>query len=234
MSDIGYGEEALGDGPSARELRRTYHDRIAEVRERSLEMLRHTVAGVASAARVLDHDQARQAPPGACTTEEARDLAAAVDAEVVSLLALESPMARDLRVILASRDVTQIGLLCAGLCAPLPPRVKRAASAVSPDLRDMMRRIVLDTESLVQETEAAWAGLDETLVSSVEWAAMQVRDLQTDFLTSLLQLVGVPMEAAIDLAMVSRALERLVDHSLEIAERVQFALYGTTASPPES
>jgi len=101
---------------SSRELRTTYHDRIAAVRERSLDILRGTVAGIESATDALTGSGDGRERAGSCPTDDMQSLAAAVDAEVVDLLALESPMARDLRVILASRDVAQIGLLCSGLC----------------------------------------------------------------------------------------------------------------------
>ena len=233
LGDIGQGDQQSDDGTFARELRRTYHDRIAEVRERSLEMLRCAIVCTAAASEILSSPPGSEPASPNCGRGDMRSLAAAVDAEVVSLLALESPMARDLRVILASRDVTQIGLLCVGLSDPLPPRMERAASALGPEMRKLLGRIATDTESLLRETEGAWASLDPTLASSVEWSALQVRALQTEFLTSLVGLVGVPMEPAIDLSMVGRALERLVDHSVEIAERVEFAVHGTMTPPAE-
>lgn len=232
LADIEYGEEQLEDGVASRELRRSYHDRIAEVRERSLEIVRCSVSCTGAAARVLS-GRGSDASGAGCSLSEMRALAASVDSEVVSLLALESPMARDLRVILASRDVTQIGLLCVGLCAALAPRVQGAAAALGSDLSDLIGRVACDTERLMAEAESAWAALDDGLATSLEWSAQRARALQTEFLTSLVAMVGVPMEASIDLAMVARALERLVDHSVEIAERVLFVVNGTSAPPPE-
>lgn len=216
------GDEEFEGGPSSRELRRPYHDRIADVRERSLDILRCTIVLTSAAVGAVAPGSGAERDASDSQVEDMRSLASAVDAEVVSLLALESPMARDLRVILASRDVTQIGLLCVGLSDSLTPRMARAGSALGPDLVDLMRRIASDVYLLLREAEAAWASLDPDLASKVQWSSVQVRALQTDFLTSLLGLVGVPMESAIDLAMVCRALERLVDHSVEIAERVEF------------
>src|SRR5438309_942896 len=62
----------------------------------------------------------------------ARAEAAYVDGTVVGMLALESPVARDLRLILAARDVAQLALLCVGLCAQLAVRVDRVVTGLDP------------------------------------------------------------------------------------------------------
>ncbi len=161
-------------------------------------------------------------------------MAAMVDAEVVSLLALESPVARDLRVILATRDVTQIGLLCVGLCLALSERVQHASAALSSDLCRLARDVGVGTEGLMREAEAAWAALDPDLATAVTNSARAVTALQKEFITALIALDGVPMDAALDLALVARAFERLADHAVEIAERVLFAVHGTPAPLPGS
>lgn len=231
MTDIGYGDKPGGQGTSSRELRRTYHDRIGELRERSLQMLRYSIAGTASAVHCLEVASPSGTWAG-CRPQDAQVLAAMVDEEAVSLLALESPMARDLRVILASRDVTQIGLLCVGLANTLQPRVQRTAASLQPDVKDLLARITEGTANLSKQAESAWVALDEVLAAGVEVSASAVRKLQTDFVSALVALTGVPMDVAIDLAMVARALERLVDHAVEVAERVLFVVYGRSAAPP--
>lgn len=217
--------------PSLRELRRTYHDRIADVRERSLQVLRGAIEGVAAVTQAL------VAPDQGATTPIPSDggrmqaLAATVDAEVVSLLALEAPVARDLRLILVARDVTQISLLCTGLCAGLAGRVTRAAGALTPELRRLVGEVGAGTEGLLRRAEAAWAGIEPDLAAGVLSAAVEVRALQTRFISALIGLTGIPMDAAMDLAMVARAYERLADHAVEVAERALFAVNGSPLPP---
>lgn len=215
----------------SRELRSGYHDRIADVRERSLEILRCTVAGIEWATDVLSGAVDGRNGAG-CPTEEMQALAAAVDAEVVDLLALESPVARDLRVILASRDVAQIGLLCVGLCAALAVRADRVAAALTPDLSRLVGAVGTATEELFGRSEGAWATLDVESAVAVESGVADVRARQREFIAALLDLDGVPMDGALDLATVARAFERLADHAVEIAERVDFAVNATPASIP--
>ena len=221
-------------GPPLRELRRTYHDRIADLRERSLEILRCSIQGTSAVtgAMVDPGSPSLTSPP--CDRPQMQALAAAVDAEVVSLLALESPVARDLRLILAARDVTQISLLCTGLCAGLAGRVTRAAAVLTADLCRLVGEVGAGTEGLLRLAEEAWAGLNPDSAERVLSAADEVRVLQTSFISALIGLTGVPMDAAIDRAMVARAYERLADHAVEIGERVLFAVNGNPASPSGS
>jgi phosphate transport system protein len=226
-------EEPILDGEPVRELRLDYHDRIAEVREQSLSVLSRAVDATDAASRVLVAKGTSTEETGG-DVEESQRIAAAVDAEVVALLALESPVARDLRTILASRDVTQIALLCAGLAAALGGRVRRVAGSLTDELCGLAGEVGTRTVDLLRAAEAAWAGLDLELASDVPAEATRVRRVQTEFITALLGLRGVAMESALDVALVARAYERLADHAVEVAERVLFAVRGTPASVPES
>ena len=215
-------------GP-VRELRRSYHDRIAEVRTHSLDILRGAVAGTEAATKaLLSGDPLGPLPEGIAATA-LQERAALVDSEVIALLALESPVARDLRVILAARDVTQLGLLCVGLCAALADRVGRVSASLTEGMRQSAGDVGTGTEDLLRAAEGAWATLDAELAAAVVPQAAEVRARQTGFMTALIALEGVPMEAALDLALVARAFERLADHAVEIAERVRFAVQGTPA-----
>lgn len=73
----------------------------------------------------------------------------------------------------------------------------------------------------------AWVALDDDGAEAVVPAAEESRLLQSRLTAALLDLDGVPMDAALDLAIAARAFERLCDHSVEIAQRVLFAVRGT-------
>src|SRR5579871_223318 len=62
-------------------------------------------------------------------------------------------------------------------------------------------------------------------------AAERSRTLQRRFLTELLDLDDVRVDAAVELGMMARAYERLTDHAVEIARRVVFA---ATGAPPDA
>ena len=223
-NDIGDRLADSGDDPLV-ELRRGYHDRIAAVRGRSALLLRSALEGAEAATEFFSGDGSpadRRMPQ----VDEMRAAAAAVDSEVMALLALESPVARDLRLILAARDVTQIGLLCVGLVADLGRRIDRVGEALDPDLRGRFGEVGTETDGLLRSAEAAWVSLDTGMAAGVPEGAQAGRTGQTALMATLIGLTAVRMETAIDLAMVARVYERLTDHALEISERVLFAVLG--------
>lgn len=218
--------EPLNGDSELKELRRAYHDRIAELRERSLAVLRCAITGAEQAVEVfLGGDPALVAGMAGRAGDIAA-VAAEVDDEVISLLALEAPVARDLRVILASRDVTQLSLLCVGLALTLSKRAGSAGRLSYPGLRERIAAAGGRTTALMHLADACWSTLDSDLATGVITEAVATRVVQVEFFSALLALTDVPVDVALDLGLTSRAFDRLADHAVEIAERVLFAVHG--------
>ncbi|MBV9660022.1 MAG: phosphate uptake regulator PhoU [Acidimicrobiales bacterium] len=221
--------ELDGEPEEPRELRQGYHDRIAELREQSLAVLE---AVVASAARATGFLLGRESPnPAPFTTElvEMTELVSTIDTEVVTLLALEAPVARDLRVVLAARDVSQIGLLCVGLSSTIGTRSTLAGTIASTGLAETMERVGQVTLDLLEEGRAAWSALDEDMAWSTLERVDGARQTRRHFFAELLKLNDVPIEAAMELGLAARVYDRLIDHAAELAGRVVFVVSGRTA-----
>lgn len=206
------------------ELRRHYHDRIADLRQSSVAIARFSVDGVGVATRALVAGDSGPIPALRAGVEELRALTAAIDDDAVGLLALESPVARDLRMILASRDVAQIGLLCAGLCVALTGRAGGAERSIVPPVDALVADVSACTTEVLAGAVQAWTALDGELAAALGESVAEARLRQTRLVGAILDLDGVPIEAALDLAMATRAFDRLVDHGEEIADRVRFAV----------
>jgi phosphate transport system protein len=215
--------ESLGELGEYRELRRNYHDRISDLRAQSSSILACALRGVRAAyAAATD---VGVTSPGTLDFGAARSLevVTAADHQVLALLALESPVARDLRVILAARDVTQISQLCVGLATTLVSRIAAVRQVSDPTLKDLVRTVGSRTADLLQLAEAAWTTLDPGTAQEVLSESEGARRAQVDFLARLLGLTEIRVAAAVDLALTARAYDRLADHAMEIAERTLFA-----------
>jgi phosphate transport system protein len=211
------------------ELRRAYHDRIAELKARAGALLGATADVVEHlTAALLERDVAERdevlAAVGSVIDEPKQ-----VEDEVLDTLAREAPVARDLRVVLASLFISQETGLCFGLVRTLASRMGAADEVLTPGLRSLSYEIGAETVELLRRDAAAWALLDADGAAGVIDAAGRSRLLQRRFLAQLLELDDVPVEAAVELGMVARAYERLTDHAVEVAGRVVFA---ATGSPP--
>jgi len=202
------------------ELRKTYHDRIAALRKRTIEIVRDAADAVENVtASLLEGDLAG----GHVVVTDAAAAAArvaAVESEVMDLLALQSPVARDLRLVLASWRIAQIAELCLGLARTLAGRIASAPEVMTPALRSLAYEIGAETVELLRKDNVAWTVLDADAARAVIAGADSSRDFQRRYLTELFGLRDISVEGAVDLGLTARAYERLTDHAVEIAERV--------------
>ena len=203
------------------ELRRGFHDRLALLHEEvaSLAMLAATSVEHASAALLGgDTDAASRV---LIARESGR--AASVEQEVIDLLALQAPLARDLRLLMASLRIAHELDLSLGLAANIARRAGRLDSAVlTPRLRSLLYEMGGESADLLRRAGSAYRVLDEGLAMSVIESDGRVRDHHREFLKELFALRSASVEAAVELGIVARCYERLTDHAVEIAERVRF------------
>jgi len=211
------------------ELRRAYHDRITGLRDQTIGIVRDAATSVESVTAALLERDRSAADLVVTGSVEAQASVATVESEVLDILAQQSPVARDLRVVLASLRIAQVAELCLGLSRTLATRAGRGIDVMTSPLRALIYEIGAQTSELLHEANGAWITLDEDRARAVIDTAAGSRDLQRRFLAELLGLSGVPTEAAVDLGMAARVYQRLIDHAVEIAGRVVFAV---TGSPP--
>lgn len=208
------------------ELRRAYHDRIATLRSRTIAIVGDAAASVGNVTVALvEGDRAA----GQLIVVDAREAAmrvAEVEAVVLDILAQQAPVARDLRVVLASLRIAQVAELCLGLSRTLAARVGQGNGALTATLRTLTYEIGVGTAGLLEEANGAWIVLDDTQAMDVVTDSAACRELQRRFLAELLGMSDVPVDAAVDLGMAARVYERLTDHAVEIAGRVVFAVTG--------
>ncbi len=217
------------DPGTIRELRHSYHDRIADLRTTTGEIVSQAEQIVVGATEALLAQDPTTGDRVAAAADQSTRLVGTVDAEVLALLALQAPVARDLRVILAARDIAVVATLCIGLGRTLATRVGSAKKFMSPEIRALIDRMGTESAELLRQAHGAWQTLDDGQARAVVAGVGESRTAQSDFFTALVQLEDVPVEAAVDLGIAVRAYSRLTDHAAEIASSVIFAVTGTPA-----
>jgi len=212
------------------ELRRSYHDRIAELRSRTAAIVRDASVAVENVtAALLESDPAAARIVSGQVSTSASS-AAAIETDVVEVLALQAPVARDLRIIVAALDIAQTAALCLGLCRTLAGKAGGTVGrTITPPLRALAYEMGAESAALLAKANGAWVVLDEALARQVIAEADGCRELHRRFLTELFGMRGVEVQAAVDLGMMARAYERIIDHVADIAARV---VYAETGTPP--
>jgi len=152
-----------------------------------------------------------------------------IDEMATRLLALNQPVAKDLRFLTAAikinSDLERMGDLCINLA-------QRSASLLGqPEIKDLvdiprMSRIV---ESMVRKSLDAFVRRDEELARNVLRTDDEVDDLKNSVYQELLFLMErgqAPATPAFDLIFIAHNLERVADHATNIAEDVLFLVKG--------
>ena len=152
-----------------------------------------------------------------------------IDELATRLLALNQPMARDLRFLTAAlkinNDLERMGDLAVNI-------VERALSLMAqPPVKPLIDipRMAQLAESMVRNSLDSFVKRDAELARSVLLSDDAVDDLRD---TIFKELVGFmerdpsTVSRALDLILVSRNLERIADHATNIAEDVLFVVQG--------
>lgn len=153
-----------------------------------------------------------------------------IDEFATRLLALQQPVARDLRFLTAAikinNDLERMGDLAINIA-------ERALSLIC---RPAVTMMMIDiphmsgvVESMVHKSLDAFVQRDPDLAQSVLLSDDEVDDLKNSVYKELLALTEegkVPVPAAFDLIFVAHNLERIADHATNIAEDVLFLIKG--------
>jgi phosphate transport system protein len=210
-------------------MREEFHTQLSGLREQLGEMCRLAATAMRSACEAVsrnDIDLARRVVAADAELDRARDRC---DGTAQQLLALQAPVARDLRLVLTavycSDKIERMGDLAAHIADSV--RLAHPEPAVPPELAgafDHLGRIAVEmadrlTELVSRTDGCCFAELNET-DKTVDTLHAGVMATITDPAWSH----GVP--AAMSLALLARYYERFADQAVSVAKRLDFAVTG--------
>jgi phosphate transport system protein len=152
-----------------------------------------------------------------------------IDELAVRLLALQQPMARDLRFLTAAikinTDLERMGDLAVNIVERAIALIQRPAVQPWVDIPQMARIV----ESMVRKSLDAFVRHEPELARSVlltDDTVDRLRDSIIAELISFMQDNPVTIPQGLDLILVARHLERIADHATNIAEDTLFLVKG--------
>lgn len=210
---------------------RHFHEELDQLKARLVSMSGHAEDAVKLAVDALiERDEAKAAL--VIEMDEAiDDLELQIDNAAINLLALQQPMARDLRFITAAtkiaNDLERVGDHAVNLAEALRWLLQTERFPVLPELEEMAR---VATEMLSQALTAFVQG-DSALAREVTLRDDRVDELhENNFRILLTHMMEDPRKitAGMDLLLVSGNLERIADLATNVAEEVVFFVEGHT------
>jgi len=152
-----------------------------------------------------------------------------IDEKATRLLALNQPVAKDLRFLTAAikinSDLERMGDLVINLAQRSLSLLNRPQVKPLVDIPHMSRTV----ESMVRKSLDAFVQRNEELARSVLFSDDEVDDLKNSIYRELLDLIErgeAPAGPGFDLIFIAHNLERIADHATNIAEDVLFLIKG--------
>ena len=214
-------------------MRDVFHDELDDIGKRVVEMTNFVAVAMEQATAGLllpNFDVAEQV-----VRQDARVDALRVELEdrCVQLIALQQPVATDLRVLISTMhlvaDLERMGDLAMHVAKIA--RLRYPDNAVPAEVRDVISQMGEVARSLVHKVADVVEGRDVALAQAIEAEDDSMDALRRKLFTVVLSTHWAHgTEAAIDVTLLGRYYERYADHAVSVARRTIFIVTG--ARPP--
>ncbi len=153
-----------------------------------------------------------------------------IEEECLRILALQQPMARDLRAVMTAIklnwDLERSADLSVNICkavrriygVELPPRIRGVIDQMSQEARQLMQHAV-----------AAYQDVDEALAAALDDMDDRLDGLQVELVREIFEAHEggqLQLQTAVQLALIGRYYERIGDHAVNLGERVRYLVSG--------
>ncbi|KAA2261303.1 phosphate signaling complex protein PhoU [Solihabitans fulvus] len=210
-------------------MRESFHERLDELGEQLADMAQQAGAAISGATTALltaDLALAERVVEGDAVIDRARSRC---EEHAYALLALQAPVATDLRVVLAgvriAESLERMGDLAKHIARTA--RRRHPEHAVPDPVRPAFTEMGRICTQLARATELAVRSRSLTLVRSLEESDDEVDQLYRElFITLMAPGWAYGVVAAVDVALLGRFYERFADHAVGVARQMSFVATG--------
>jgi len=210
-------------------MREGYHLRLAELGEHGSSMCQVASDALRDATQALLDADLALAERVIASDVQLDEMRASAEKVAVELLALEAPVARDLRVVVSAlwivADLQRMGALAIHVAKAA--RRRHPAHVIPADVRPIVERMGRVGVHLADQAGVVLRTRDVQLARQLEVEDDLMDDLQRDLYTYLLAPTwrhGVA--PAVDISLLARFFERFADHAVSIARRTVYLVTG--------
>jgi phosphate transport system protein len=215
----------------AREAHRLrFQDELRTLEEQALGALDMVVTAMDRTLEALEHQDIELASIVVADDDRIDGRYLEVHQGVLSLLALQSPVATDLRVVAALlhviRSAERMGDQCVNIAKLLP--IVGHEAPVDPEIRAKIAKMGVLARSEVAQAKQAFLLRDVDLAQDLVRQDEAVNKLNRECFQRAVEIGGdVDMrEWAMTMMLVARALERIGDNAVDIGEQTAFVVTG--------
>lgn len=216
--------------PEHEDLRSAFHRDLEEVRESIAKLSAMVTEAIPRATRILLEQDLEGAEHMIQGDDEIDARALALEEHCYSILALQSPVARDLRAVVSALRIIAEIERSADLTVNLCKASRRIyGHRLDPRLRGVIQKMGDQAHQLYKEATEAYLTSDDVRAAALDDMDTYLDDLQREFVAVIFDshaAATIDLQVAVQLAIVARFYERIGDHAVNIGERVQYMVTG--------
>jgi phosphate transport system protein len=219
-------------------MRESFHDDLDQISTSVVELTAMVATALERATSALLNADLTLAEAVISGQVEINAAYVLLEEKAVELLARQSPVAGDLRTIVAGlrgvADLERMGGLARHIASIA--RMRYPEHAVPDSLRETIEKLSARTLAITEKAAEAVRTRDVHLAAEMDVDDDRVDALRrTLFTTMLSEGWSYGVEPAVDIALIGRYYERFADHAVELARLVVYMVTGErqmTAAPP--
>lgn len=217
------------------ELRGSFHDELDAVRDKIVTLAAYVTEAIPQATEALVDNNLELAQE-VIRGDDALDLLSLeIEETCYQLIALQQPMASDMRAIVSAMKLNgeyeRSGDLAVNICKGLR---RSYGMTLTPTLRGLISSMSEEAVRLTRLSVDAYVERNAGLAAALSDIDDRLDDLQVTFIEAIFEARRngeLRLQETVQLALIARYYERIGDHAVNIGERVQ---YMVTGQSPES
>ena len=212
------------------ELRPEFHNEIDAVRSSIAQLGSGVVELIPRVTEILLQQDLDGAERVIFADDEFDDRSLDVEDRALKLLALQAPVATDLRQVAAALKLAPEIERSADLCCNICKAARRIyPHDLSPKLRGTIQKLSDQAQIEYKAAIEAYLAVDDARAAAVPDMDDHLDELHRDFVQQIFEIHAgeqLDLQVAVQLAMVARFYERLGDHAVNIAHKVRYIATG--------
>ncbi|SDS31561.1 phosphate signaling complex protein PhoU [Agrococcus carbonis] len=210
-------------------MRDVFQQELAEVQERLVDIANHVVVSIENAVRAFGDSNVQLAEQVIATDPVIDDKAVSLDELAINIIARQSPVARDLRIVVSalriSASLERMGDLARhiALLARYRFPMNVVPESLQPTFAEMGAQDIEIAKMLRDLLETQDLSLADRLMAADEHVDQLHRDVFSHVLGTEWQGAA---HTTVDATLASRYHERFADHAVGIAKKVQYLATG--------
>jgi len=211
-------------------VRAEYQEELDRLEESALGGLDLVSAALSRTLEAIEHQDVELAQIVVADDDRIDGRYLEVHQALITLLATQSPVATDLRLISALlhvlKNVERMGDQCVNVCKMIPLTGNQPPS--HPEMVQLILAMGSQTKTLISQAKRAFAERDVELAQDLVRQDDAVDDLNRDCFRLALEIGDDAdrREWAMTMLLAARAIERTADNAVDIGEQVAFVVTG--------